>query len=90
MKKKQIKRRIDAGFGTAEKLNFALWRGYHILAKVYSGKRAKKPAKSVTEWFPVPSEAETTEREAGWVTSPQRYCRKTVQVAVRTKTDKGG
>jgi hypothetical protein len=40
--KKQIKLRIDAGFGTDYNLNFALWRGYHIMAKIYSGKRAKK------------------------------------------------
>jgi hypothetical protein len=60
------------------------------LAKVYSQKRAKALAKSVKEWVVVPSLADNTQREAGFVQSPHRYCRKTVQVAVRTPTKKGG
>jgi len=89
-KRQRIKLRLDGGFGTDENINFSLWRGYDILAKVYSQKRAKSLAKSVTEWVAVPSEADNTPREAGFVLKPHRYCRKTVQVAVRTPTKKGG
>ena len=85
-----IRLRLDAGFGTDENINFALWRGYHLLAKIYSGKRATKLAKSVCEWVDVPSKANNTPRQAGWVTTPHRYCRKTKQVAIRTPKKKGG
>ncbi|MFH1131618.1 MAG: transposase [Pseudomonadota bacterium] len=84
-----IRLRLDAGFGTDENINFALWRGYHILAKIYSGKRATKLAKSVCEWVDVPSKADNTPRQAGWVTTPHRYCRKTKQVAIRTPKQDG-
>lgn len=89
-KRQKIQLRLDAGFGTDSNINFALWRGYHLLVKSYSQPRAKKLAKSVKEWVSVPSEADNTQREAGWVSFPHRYCRKTAQVAVRTPTKKGG
>jgi hypothetical protein len=88
-KRKQIRLRLDAGFGTDENINFALWRGYHLLVKLFSGKRALKLAKSVQEWVDAPSAANRTQRQAGWVTQPHRYGRKTAQVAVRTPTKKG-
>jgi hypothetical protein len=90
VKRQKIQLRLDAGFGADYNINFALWRGYHILVKGYSQKRAKKLAKSVKEWVSVPSNADNTKREAGWVSCPHRYCRKTTQVAVRTPTKKGG
>ena len=89
-KRQHLQLRLDAGFGTDSNINFSLWRGYNILAKVYSQKRAKALAKSVKEWVAVPSSADNTQREAGFVQNPHRYCRKTVQVAVRTPTKKGG
>lgn len=89
-KRQQILLRLDAGFGSDNNINFAFWRGYHLTAKIYSSKRAKKLAKSVSEWVAVPSEADNTQREAGFVTKTHRYCRKTVQVAVRTPKKKGG
>jgi hypothetical protein len=88
-KRQSIKLRLDAGFGTDDNLNFALWRGYHLLAKIYSTQRARKLAKSVKAWVTIPSEAGNTQRQAGFVTQPHRYGRKTVQVAVRTQTQKG-
>ena len=48
--RKLIRLRLDGGFGTDENINFALWRGYHLLVKMYSGKRAKVLARSVQEW----------------------------------------
>ena len=89
-KRQQILLRLDAGFGTDSNINFALWRDYHLLVKIYSGKRAKKLAKSVSEWVAVPSEADNTKREAGFVKKTHRYCRKTVQVAVKTPKKQGG
>jgi len=59
------------------------------LAKIYSTKRAQKLAKSVTEWVWVPSQANRTHRQAGWVAKPHRYSQKTLQVAVRTRNEKG-
>jgi len=89
-KRQQVRLRIDAGFGTDGNLNFALWGGYHILAKIFSSKRASKLAKTVDQWVCVPSEADNTTREAGLVQQPHRYCRKTMQVAIRTPKKKGG
>lgn len=85
-----IRIRLDAGFGTDANINFALWRGYHLLAKIYSSKRAKLLAKSVQEWVDVPSDTLGSPRQAGWVKKPHRYGRKTKQVAVRTPKRKGG
>jgi len=42
--------RLDGGFGTDGNFNWALWHGYHILGKGYSGKRAKALARSVPQW----------------------------------------
>ena len=82
--------RLDAGFGTDENINFALWRGYQILAKVYSWQRSHKLAKSVNKWVAVASTADNTKREAGWVTTAHRYGRKTRQCAIRTPKKRGG
>jgi len=89
-KRQQMQLRLDAGFGTDANINFALWRDYPILVKIYSWKRAAALAKSVQKWVAVPSAADNTRRQAGWVTKPHRYGRKTVQVAVRTPNNKGG
>ena len=83
-KRGPVQLRFDAGFGTDANINYALWRGYQILGKMYAWKRVKKLAESVKAWEPVPAEKGTPGREAGWVTQPHRYGRKTVQVAVRT------
>ena len=94
-KRRQIQLRLDAGFGTDANINFALWRGYQILVKVYSWKRANALAQSVEQWAAVSSKTDNPPtdnppREAGWVKSPHRYGSKTVQVAVRTPNNKGG
>jgi len=86
--RKLIRLRMDAGFGTDENINYALWRGYHLLTKMYSGKRAKVLAKSVEEWVDISPGSGGNPRQAGWVTKPHRYCKKTKQIAIRTKKDK--
>lgn len=84
-----IRIRLDAGFGTDANLNSALSKGYSILAKMYYAKRAKKLAPSVKEWVSVPSESGKTPREAGWVTKPHRYCKKTKQVCIKNPKKNG-
>ena len=83
-KRQRVQLRFDAGFGTDANINYALWRGYQALGKMYSGRRAKKLAQSVETWEPVPANKGKPGREAGWVSKPHRYGRKTTQVTVRT------
>ena len=88
-----IRLRIDGGFGTDENINYALWRGYEVLAKIYSGNRAKALARSVAEWVDVPTQTQQANnqpatRQAGWVASPHCYARKTRQVAIHTPNPK--
>jgi len=83
-----IRLRLDAGFGTDENVNYALWKGYQLLTKMYSAKRAKSLSKSVTEWVDISPGSGGKIRQAGWVTKPHRYCKKTKQLAIRTHKDK--
>jgi hypothetical protein len=85
--RKLIRFRLDAGFGTDENINYALWRGYNLLTKMYSGKRAKSLAKSVKEWVDISPGSDNSSRQAGWVTHPHRYSRKTKQLAIRKLKD---
>jgi hypothetical protein len=84
-----IRLRLDGGFGTDENINFALWRGYQLLVKMFSGKRAKVLAQSVQEWVDISPGSDNISRQAGWVTKPQRYGRKTRQLAIRMPKKKG-
>lgn len=91
--KARIRLRLDGGFGTDENINWALSRGYHLLAKMYCGNRARKLAQSVCQWVSAPtalqkSSGEPATREVGWVTTVHRYCRKTRQLAIRTPNAK--
>jgi hypothetical protein len=52
-KRHQILIRLDAGFGTDENINWLLYRGYHVLSKGYSGKRAAAVARHVHRWHQV-------------------------------------
>ncbi len=88
-----IRLRLDGGFGTDANINYALWRGYQVLAKMFHGMRAKKLAKTVTEWVDAPTANQTAKnlpstREAGWVTQPHRYGRATRQLAIRSPNPK--
>jgi hypothetical protein len=46
----QILIRLDAGFGSDTNINWLLHRGYHILTKGYSSKRARAVAHRVRHW----------------------------------------
>jgi hypothetical protein len=84
-----IRLRLDGGFGTDENINYALWRDYHLLVKMYSGNRAKVLAKSVQEWVDITPGPDNRPRQAGWVSTPHRFCRKTRQLAIRMPKKKG-
>jgi hypothetical protein len=75
--------RVDAGGGTLDDLNWLLSRGYAIMAKEYSGQRALRLAKTVTEWVQDP---DWPERSFGWVTEPAAdYLRPVQRIAVRCR-----
>jgi len=87
--RKVIRLRLDGGFGTDENINYALWRGYHLLAKVYSWKRARALARSVPKWVDISPGPDNRPRQAGWVSQPHRYGSKTKQLAIRMPKKKG-
>lgn len=89
VQRRLIRLRLDGGFGTDANINYALWRGYHLLVKIYSGKRAKVLAKSVQEWVDISPGSNNTSRQAGWVSKPHRYGGKTKQLAIRMPRKKG-
>ncbi len=78
--------RLDAGGGTDPNINWMLQEGYQVLAKMKSGKRARKLAQSVTVWYPDPK---LPVREVGWVEAPFAYARPTRQLALRTPKKNG-
>lgn len=88
-KRCEVHLRFDAGFGTDANINYALWRGYQVLGKMYTSRRIQKLVASVETWVSVPTRKGICGREAGWVKHPHRYGRRTVQVAVRTPKKDG-
>lgn len=83
--RQQVLIRTDAGFGTDDNLNWLLHRGYHILCKGYSGKRAAAVARRISDW-----------QELGpqrWLAAPPaefipHYYRRTQTVALRWQSQK--
>jgi hypothetical protein len=84
--------RIDAGGGSVADINWLLARGYHVLAKDYSTKRATKLAEQVTDWFEDPRDPA---RQVGLVPVPAddyhagAYSRTITRVAVRCRQANG-
>ena len=79
--------RVDAGGGSVGDLNWLLGRGYQVLAKEYSGKRAHKLAATVVEWVDDPRVAG---RQIGWVPGPAaEYVRPVLRIAVRCPKKNG-
>lgn len=50
--RKHVVYRLDGGSGTDDNLRWLLERGYHVLAKGYSGRRAHAWAQRVSRWDP--------------------------------------
>ena len=88
-KRSHVWLRFDAGFGTDANINYALWRGYQLIGKMYTSRRIQKLAATVEDWVSMPTRKGVRGREAGWVKQPHRYARRTVQVAVRTPKKDG-
>ena len=84
--------RLDAGGGSVGDSNWLLARGYHVLAKDYSTKRAQLLAESVAEWL---TDSRQPERQLGLVTTPAdcyhagRYQRTITRIAVRCRKANG-
>jgi hypothetical protein len=78
--------RLDRGGGTDTDINWMLLRGYELLVKMHSWRRAQKLAASVRLWQPDPKDPG---REIGLVEEPCEYAKPTCQVAVRTRKADG-
>ena len=79
--------RVDGGGGSVDDLNWLLGRGYQVLAKEYSGKRAHKLAATVVEWVDDPR---VPGRQIGWVPgAAPEYVRPVLRVAVRCPKKNG-
>lgn len=84
--------RIDAGAGSVADINWLLFRGYHVLAKDYSSKRATVLAAQVADWVPDPHDPE---RQVGLVPVAAseyhagQHQRSVIRVAVRCRLANG-
>ncbi len=79
--------RVDAGGGSVDDINWLLGRGYQVLAKEYSGKRAHKLAATVTAWVDDPR---VPGRQIGWVPgAAPEYVRPVLRIAVRCPKKNG-
>ena len=79
--------RVDAGGGSVDDLNWLLGRGYQVLAKEYSGKRAHKLAATVVDWVDDP---QVPGRQIGWVPgAAPEYVRPVKRIAVRCPKKNG-
>ena len=79
--------RVDAGGGSVDDLNWLLERGYQVLAKEYSGKRARKLAATVVDWVDDPR---VPGRQIGWIAgAAPEYVRPVRRIAVRCPKKNG-
>ena len=78
--------RVDGGGGRDADINWTLERGYQVLVKVKTWRRAAKLAESVQAWQTDPK---TGDRQVGLVSMPHTYLRPTRQVAIRTPRKDG-
>ncbi len=92
MRRQRTLVRIDAGAGSVGDINWLLFRGYHVVARDYSTKRARGLADSVTDWIADPRQPE---RQVGLVNEPAamyragQYRRTITRVAVRCRHANG-
>jgi hypothetical protein len=74
--------RVDAGFGTDDKLRWLLARDYQMIAKGHSGRRAQSLARQVQRWSPY------GDAQQGSVPAPVDFGRE-VKVVVKRRLKKG-
>ncbi len=77
---------MDGGFGTTDVLNWALSRGYQVVAKISHSGRVRKLRQHLGPWQPTSSPG----REMALALTPHRFCRVTRQWVMRTPKEKGG
>lgn len=77
--------RTDGGFGSDANLQWLIQRGYHIMAKGYSWKRALAWARRVSDWL----EVEPGRRWLAWAPDQLDFGRPTQIVVARWLTPKG-
>lgn len=79
--------RVDSGGGSLEDINNLLQKGYQVLAKDYSGKKAHKLCQSVESWHPDPK---IKGREVGFIEEePLEYIRPVRRIGVRCRKKDG-
>ena len=80
--------RVDSGGGSLKDINWMLSRGYRILTKDYSTKRARRLADSVFQWTDDPCHPG---RQLGLVTTPSNhdYAQPVIRIAVRCRKNNG-
>ena len=80
--------RVDSGGGSLKDINWMLSRGYRILTKDYSTKRAAQLAESVFRWEDDPLQAG---RQIGLVTTSSKddYAQPVIRIAVRCRKKNG-
>lgn len=83
---KRVILRVDGGGGRDADINWALERGYYLIAKAHNWKRANKLAQGVIEWTP---DSADPSREYGWVETPHIYSQETKQVSLRKLNKQG-
>jgi hypothetical protein len=81
-RRKMVLWRMDGGFGCDEKLRWFLARGYQVMVKGFSGRRAERLARQVVRWNPY------GDAWLGAVTCPVDFGRE-VQAWVKRRAEKG-
>lgn len=76
--------RLDGGGGQDADVNWVLQRGYWVLVKMFSGRRARQLAENISrhEWVLDPL---IPGREVAWLSTPFTYAHPTRQAAVRVR-----
>ena len=71
-KRRRVRLRFDAGFGNPDaNINYALWRGYLLIRKMYNTRRIQKLVATVEDWVSrFPTCKGIKGREAGWGKHP--------------------
>ena len=87
-KRAQTLVRVDSGGGSRADINWMLSRGYLVLTKDYSPKRARQFADSVTQWVEDPRQPG---RQVGVVTTAKAddYTQPMLRIAVRCRKNNG-
>jgi hypothetical protein len=78
--------RLDGGAGDDLNINWLLERGYHLLVKLTSWRRAHNLSAHVQDWF---VDTKIADRAVGWVEQPLEFVRPTRQLLVRTLKNDG-